>query len=303
MRTQLAISILFILCGCVQSAEFSLPDNVIPLWNDEVPAALGTAEKDTPFLIPHLADPKKTANAAVVICPGGGYGVVSIDYEGTPCANWFNSIGVSAFVLRYRLPAEGYPHPVPLLDIQHAIRLIRSNAEKWNIDSAKIGVIGFSAGGHLASTAGTHFQKPIKITDTKDPIDAVSCRPDFMILVYPVISMMDEITHIGSRDNLIGKNPDSALVELMSSEKQVTPQTPPTFLVHTSDDKTVRVDNSVNFYLACLHANVPVEMHLYLDGGHGFWALNKDPITIWSRACQRWLQKLEFSPLPQSESD
>ena len=251
-------------CICVHSVNASLADNLIPLWDSEVPGALGTEEKDTPILIPYLADRSVATDAAVIVCPGGAYQVFAFDIEGPPTAKWFNSIGVSAFVLRYRLPFEGYPHPIPLLDVQRAIRLVRSNASKWKIDPAKIGIIGFSAGGHLASSAGTHFEKPVKVTDTLDEIDAVSCRPDFMILGYPVVTMHNDVAHMLSRNNLLGNNPEPTLVELMSNEKQVTARTPPTFLVHASDDTCVLADNSVRFYLACLKANVPVEMHIYL---------------------------------------
>lgn len=295
MKIQFIYSILLILCGSAHSVESSLADNV-PLWNNDVPAALGTAEKDTPILIPYLPEPATGKDAAVIICPGGAYGGLAMESEGKTSAKWFTSIGISTFVLKYRLPAEGYPHPVPLLDVQRAIRLVRFNAAKWKIDPAKIGLVGFSAGGHLASSAGTHFEKPVKVTDTLDEVDAVSCRPDFMILVYPVISMLDEITHMGSKNNLLGNKPDSALVELMSNEKQVTAQTPPTFLVHASDDKIVAPANCVRFYLACLNANIPAEIHIYRMGGHAFSIPQTGPIATWPGLCRQWMQELGFLP-------
>ncbi|MBL7215566.1 MAG: alpha/beta hydrolase [Phycisphaerae bacterium] len=258
---------------------------------------LGTAEKDIPTLTLYPASGDHATDCGIVICPGGGYAGLAMDHEGVQIAEWFNSIGVSAYVLKYRLPSDGYRHPVPLMDAQRAIRLVRHNAEKWNINPAKIGIIGFSAGGHLASSVGTHFEKPVAVPEAADEIGEISCRPDFMVLIYPVISMQDEITHKGSKDNLLGVNAEPAMVELLSNEKQVTPQTPPTFLVHASDDTAVVPENSVRFYQALLKANVPAELHMYLKGGHGFGIRpSAGPASQWTELCEKWMQLLDFLP-------
>ncbi len=270
---------------------------VLRLWEDTIPMTLGDEEKDIPTLTCYPVSCENAENGAIVICPGGGYGHLALDHEGKQIAEYFNSIGVSAFVLKYRLPGDGYRHPVPLMDAQRAIRLVRYHAKEWKIDPDKIGIIGFSAGGHLASSAGTHFEKPIDTGEGADAIDTVSCRPDFMVLIYPVISMQDEITHKGSKMRLLGENPESKLVELMSNEKQVTPETPPTFLVHANDDKSVLPENSVRFYEALRKAKVPAEMHIYLKGGHGFGMRpNTGPAASWPEICRQWMQQLHLLP-------
>ncbi|MBN1765180.1 MAG: alpha/beta hydrolase [Sedimentisphaerales bacterium] len=271
---------------------------VVPLWEDKIPGALGSKEKDVPVLMLYIPAPDKATGAAVVVCPGGGYGHLAMDHEGEQIGQWLESIGVAAFVLRYRLPANGYRHPIPLLDAQRAIRTVRFNAAKWNIQPDKIGIMGFSAGGHLASSAGTHFNNPVVLEGTQsDGIDGVSCRPDFMILIYPVISMQPEITHGGSRDNLLGKDPSAELVDLMSNEKQVTKQTPPTFLVHASDDKAVLPENSIRFYQALLKAGVPAEMHMYLKGGHGFGTrASAGRASQWPMPAEGWMRQMKFLP-------
>jgi len=191
----------------------------IPLWKDKAPGSLGADEKDVPVLMPYIPAPDKATGTAVVICPGGGYSGLAMDHEGRQIGQWFENIGVSAFVLRYRVPKKGYPHPIPLLDAQRAIRTVRYNAKTWNSDPNKIGILGFSAGGHLASSVGTHFNNPIVLDGYKsDSIDTVNCRPDFMVLIYPVISMQSGITHRGSRNNLLGENPSAELIDLMSNE-------------------------------------------------------------------------------------
>lgn len=297
IQFMLLISMLLLLCVPGYGDETSSADNVLRLWSQDIPGALGAGEKDIPTLTLYLPKPDVATDAAIVICPGGGYGHLAMDHEGTQIAAYFNSIGVSAFILKYRLPSDGYRHPVPLMDAQRAIRLVRFNAKQWNVNPAKIGIIGFSAGGHLASSAGTHFEKPVEIEGVLDAVDAVSCRPDFMVLVYPVISMQDGITHGGSKLNLLGDHPDPALVELMSNEKQVTSQTPPTFLVHANDDNAVPPENSVLFYLECRKAKVPAEMHIYLKGGHGFGMRpNAGPAATWPKACRQWMQQLDFLP-------
>ncbi|REG96316.1 prolyl oligopeptidase family protein [Flavobacterium aquicola] len=236
-----------------------------------------------PFLVPNTSD----KNAAVVICPGGGYGVLAIDKEGINIAKWFNSIGISAFVLKYRLPSDDIMTDKtvgPLQDAQEAIRTLRRNASKWNLDSNKIGIMGFSAGGHLASTASTHYLD--KVYDSKDD---VSARPDFSLLIYPVISMEDGITHNGSKENLLGKNASADLIAKYSNEKRVNENTPPAFLIHATDDQAVPVENSINYYLALKKNKVASEMHLYQNGGHGFGLGVQGTNTDWPAACKSWL--------------
>ncbi|MGQ7945478.1 alpha/beta hydrolase [Flavobacterium sp. WC2509] len=240
-----------------------------------------------PTLIPFLVENKSSKNAAVIICPGGGYAVLSIDKEGINVAKWFNSIGISAFVLKYRLPADAIMKDKtvgPLQDAQEAIRTLRRNAVKWNLDVTKIGIMGFSAGGHLASTASTHYED--KVYDTKEDISA---RPDFSMLIYPVISMEKGITHNGSKESLLGKTASDDLIIKYSNEKAVNEKTPPTFLVHATDDNAVPVENSINYYLALKKNKVPAEMHLYQNGGHGFGLGTKGTNTDWPTACEHWL--------------
>jgi acetyl esterase/lipase len=259
------------------------------LWPDGAPDAKGDSDGDKPTLTIFLPDKDKAVGSAVLICPGGGYQHVTMDYEGCEVAQWLNSLGIAGFVLNYRHNGVGYHYPAPLQDAQRAIRTIRYNAKDWGIDPDRIGILGFSAGGHLASTAGTHFNE--NSYPQRDPIDKLSPRPDFMILIYPVISMTAPYGHVGSRTNLLGENPDEKLAESLSSEKQVTPQTPPTFLVHGSDDTAVPVENSVLFYLALKKAAVPAELHIYEHGQHGF-GLNrgKGPVSNWPQQCANWLK-------------
>lgn len=257
------------------------------LWPDGAPGALGDEPKDQPRLLIRLA--AKPNGAATVVCPGGGYGNLAMDHEGEQVARWLNSLGVSAFILDYRHRGKGYGHPAPLQDAQRAIRTVRSRAEQFGVDPQRIGILGFSAGGHLASTAATHFDEGD--TSAGDPIAQVSSRPDFAILCYPVISLTEACTHQGSKRNLLGENPSAELVEQLSSEKQVTPQTPPVFLFHTSEDKAVPPQNSLLFYNACQQAGVPAELHIYEKGGHGLGLAPKTPGTAdWPDRCAAWLK-------------
>ncbi len=261
------------------------------LWPDGAPLAKGDADADKPTLTIYLPPKDKATGAAVVICPGGGYGGLAMDHEGHQVAQWLNSFGVAGFILTYRHHGTGYAHPAPLLDAQRAIRTVRARASEWGIKPDRIGILGFSAGGHLASTAGTHFDKGDP--DAKDPIDRVSCRPDFMVLVYPVISFTEWYAHKGSRKNLLGEDPDPKLVESLSNEKQVTAETPPTFLVHTSGDTGVPAENSVAFYLALRKAKVPAEMHIFARGEHGFGLGKKgDAVAVWPSLCVEWMRGL-----------
>jgi acetyl esterase/lipase len=288
---------LFIKCFSQESAAF-------PLWK-QIPGAIknntykeeprldaqgirtGIRKVTEPTLIPFLVENNSGKNAAVIICPGGGYAVLAIDKEGINVAKWFNSIGISAFVLKYRLPSDAIMTDKtigPLQDAQEAIRVLRRNAVKWNLDENRIGIIGFSAGGHLASTASTHYLD--KVYENKDD---VSARPDFSMLIYPVISMEDGITHNGSKESLLGKMPSADLIAKYSNEKAVNENTPPTFLVHATDDHAVPVENSINYYLALKKNKVSAEMHLYQNGGHGFGLGTVETNFFWSIACQNWL--------------
>jgi len=285
---------------------------VIPLYEGEVPNAKPCNEKDHEFIdttwnkngiliVDHITKPtltiyeapkEKSNGTAVVICPGGGYGVLAAGHEGSEVAQQFNKAGITAFVLRYRLPKGECMTDkafVPLMDAQQAIYFVRAQAKQYNIDPNKIGIMGFSAGGHLASSAGTHFTQVVR----KELI-GVNLRPDFMLLIYPVISFNDSIGHIGSRDNLIGKNPDQKLLHLFSNEEQVNAQTPPTFLVHASDDDGVNPENSIQFYQALLKNKVPAELHLYEHGGHGFGLHNTTTTEDWFASCLAWLKENNF---------
>jgi acetyl esterase/lipase len=220
---------------------------------------------------------------------------LAMDHEGHQIAQWLNSFGVAGFIVQYRHSASGagYRHPAPLQDAQRAIRTVRSRAREWGVDPGRIGIIGFSAGGHLASSAATHFNESFYAP--KDNIDAASCRPDFAILVYPVISFTEPFTHTGSRKNLLGANADAKLIEEMSSEKQVTPQTPPTFLIATWEDKVVPAENSIAFYLALRRAKVPAEMHIFLKGPHGFGLGQKlAGASAWPGLCRTWMEESGF---------
>jgi acetyl esterase/lipase len=261
------------------------------LWPNGAPGAKGTADGDKPSLTIYLPDKEKATGAAVVIFPGGGYGHLAMDHEGHQIAQWLNSIGVAGFIVKYRHrnSGAGYGHPAPIQDAQRAIRMVRSKAKEWGVDPGRIGIIGFSAGGHLASTAGTHFNT--RYSEPVDEIDLSSARPDFMILMYPVISFTEWYTHKGSMVNLLGKNPNKDLMESFSNEKQVTPETPPTFLVHADDDKVVPPENSVAFYLALRKAKVPAEMHIYEKGGHGFGpGTSKGACSSWMARCADWMK-------------
>jgi acetyl esterase/lipase len=262
----------------------------IPLWAAGAPGALGITPEDQPVITPYLPPEGLANGTAVVIFPGGGYQHLSMEKEGSDIANWLTSTGVTAFVVRYRL-GPSYHHPVMLGDAQRAIRTVRSRATDWGVDPRRVGIIGFSAGGHLASTAGTHFDAGSAAS--ADDIERASSRPDFMLLLYPVITMRgDSVTHRGSRNNLIGENPDDALVRLMSNELQVTRDTPPTFIVHSTDDKTVPVENALLFYQALRNHAVPAEMHIFEKGGHGFGLSPRDEgLAMWTTLCESWMRR------------
>ena len=240
-----------------------------------------------PNLTAFLPAPGTANGTAVIICPGGGYARLSIDSEGYDVARRLNEMGVTAFVLKYRLPNDASQPDktiAPLLDAQQALRLVRQQAARFSLNPERIGLLGFSAGGHLAASAGTRFARPVGASP-----GPVSVRPAFLVLLYPVISFSDSLTHAGSRAQLLGPGPAAAEVRQYSNETQVTAQTPPTFLVHAQDDKTVPVQNSLVFYQACLRHRVPVEMHLYPRGGHGFGLHNPTTKDEWTDRLKNWL--------------
>lgn len=279
---------------------------VIPVWPD-----LKSSEKEqekirdltpgkldrfisnvrVPTMTVYLVPDDKANGASVVICPGGGYGGVAIDREGHDVARWLNSIGVAGIVLKYRMPhpeLSAGEKPWPLQDAQRALRLVRSHAAEWKLDPKRVGIMGFSAGGHLASTAGTHFD--LGDANAADLIDRLTCRPDFMILGYPVITFKSPLGHSGSRDAFLGKNADAKLVDEYSNELQVTPQTPPTFLVHAQDDG-VKCENSIQFRDALAKAGVPCELALFDKGGHGYGlGMNGGEVATWPKKCEQWLR-------------
>ena len=281
--------------------EPSSDHEVLKLWPGGTPGAKGTdPDKDVPTLTVWLPKPEMATGSAVVICPGGGYGMLAVDHEGKQVAEWLNSLGVAGFVLKYRLGPR-YHHPSMLQDAGRAIRTVRAGGKKWNVDPHKIAIIGFSAGGHLASTAATHFDagKP----DAEDPIERVSSRPDRAILVYPVVALATPYGHSGSKRNLLGDNPSEDQVRSLSNETQVTAETPPTFLAHTNADAGVPAENSLLFAMALRKAKVPVELHLFEKGQHGlglgggtkqFGIAPDEAFREWPKLCAIWLKRQGF---------
>ncbi len=261
------------------------PETIL-LWPDGAPGALGQEDGDRPTLTIYRA--RQPSGASVVVAPGGGYGALASNHEGRQVANLLNAAGVTAFVLKYRLGPR-YHHPIELGDAQRAIRLVRARAQEFGLAADRIGMMGFSAGGHLTATAGTHFDAGK--ADASDPIDRVSCRPDFLILAYPVISFDPAIAHGGSVRNLLGENPDPKLIEDLSNDLRVTPQTPPTFLFHTNADTGVVAENSVRFYLALRRNKVPAELHIFENGPHGVGLALGDPaLSEWPVLLTNWLR-------------
>ncbi|EON75281.1 Endo-1,4-beta-xylanase B precursor [Lunatimonas lonarensis] len=282
---------------------------LVPLYDGDIPYRKASDQQEEvqvsdimvvrkvqePTLQVFLPAKRNATGQAVIICPGGGYGVLAYDWEGLDIAKWLNGHGIVGIVLKYRLPSaenQTEPHLVPLSDAQRAMRLVRSRAAEWHIDPGKIGIMGFSAGGHLASSLATHFDGGDP--SASDVVEKFSCRPDFAILAYPVISFDPAYTHIGSRNNLIGQQPDSKWVEYFSNEKQVTSETPPSFLFHSQDDTVVPISHSIRFYEALTLHQVPAEMHLYPTGGHGFsLSVTKEGTQKgWMESCVQWLGAL-----------
>jgi acetyl esterase/lipase len=274
-------------------ADPSKPQEV-RLWEGTAPASVGAADKNIPTLTVFV--PEKANGTAIVVCPGGGYGGLAVGHEGKEVAAWLNKRGVVAFMLKYRIVQKDRPgplQPAPMLDVQRAVRYVRAHAKDYGIDPKRVGVWGFSAGGHVASTAATHFDSGK--TDG-DEIDKQSCRPDFAILAYPVITM-EMATHGGSRKNLIGNNPDDKLIEFYSNEKHVTKDTPPTFLFHTEEDNAVPIANSRMFAEACEKHGVPVKLLTYEKGKHGVGLAPSDPIlSHWPEELEKWLKGRDLLP-------
>lgn len=280
----------------------------IKLWNGEVPGSIPNSDYrqtvdsaywikiryvTNPSIQVYPAPADKNTGAAIVVCPGGGYYGISFINEGIEVAKWLNEIGISAFVLHYRLPDDAIMKDksiAPLQDGQEAIRIVRRNAKEWGIDPNRIGIMGFSAGGHLASTVSTHFDE--KVYQAKD---STSARPDFSVLVYPVISMDSTITHWGSRESLLGKKPSEEMIKKFSNELQVTDKTPPAFIVHALDDYYVDIQNSIRYTMALRERKVPCELHLYEQGGHGFGlGYSNGTEKTWTKACEKWLEAKGF---------
>ncbi|MFZ0490621.1 MAG: alpha/beta hydrolase [Salegentibacter sp.] len=301
MRSFLILLLLF-------SGSVFAQHKTLEVWPDGIPNSKSSSEKEIQengniLWIRKVQDPaievflpvQQTATGqAVLICPGGGYEGLAYDWEGTQIAEWLNTKGIAGIVLKYRLPNSASvktSYEAPLQDAKRAIRMIRAHAEEWNIDKNKVGVMGFSAGGHLASTLGTHFNAPETVP--QDSMQSINARPDFMVLVYPVITMKKEFTHMGSRNSLLGGNPSEELVAQFSNEEQVTNDTPPTFLVHATDDDVVPVENSLQFYRALVDHHIDAEMHIYPEGGHGFaLGLNKGYLQSWTNRLADWFERL-----------
>ena len=272
------------LAGCVLIAANGAEPLRISLWGEEAPLGDGKSEKVEVPITVHLPEPALATGTAMVICPGGGYAGKVVEGEGHGIARWLNAHGIAGVVLEYRLPEGNYHRP--LLDAQRAIRVVRSHTTEWQLDPRRIGIVGFSAGGHLAATAGTHFDAgDAKAADT---VERFSCRPDFMVLVYPVITM-GELTHGGSRNNLLGPSPSPELVELLSNEKQVTAQTPPTFLTHARTDAVVPVAHSQMFYAALKAKGIPAELQEFPQGTHGYNGYQGVEWDAWQKRSLEWL--------------
>ena len=287
-------TILIMLClvlaaAAAQQAPLPIQDGqILPLWPGAAPGALGTQDTDIPAMTVYLPRTMTANTPVMIVCPGGGYVNLAMNHEGRQVANYLNSLGMAAFVLRSRLGPR-YRHPIELGDAQRAIRTVRAHAAEWRLDPARIGIMGFSAGGHLAMSASTQFDAGNP--GAADVVDRANSRPDFTVLGYPVISMTEPWTHQGSKNSLLGPNPDPELAKRLSGEQAVTRQTPPTFIFHTNADTAVPAENSVNYYLALRKSGVPVEMHIFEKGPHGVGLANDDPaLSEWSKLLANWLR-------------
>jgi acetyl esterase/lipase len=279
-----------------------MAQKVMPLYSGNIPNSIASPDEEQdlkdgwsrysvvsrPTLKIYLPPKEKANGTAVVICPGGGYSVVAYQHEGDAVAAEFVKVGVAALVLKYRIPNDKtMPDKSigPLQDVQQAVKLVRQNAKQWNVDAGKVGILGFSAGGHLASTAATHYEKSLI-----DNPEKINLRPDFMILIYPVISFTDSIGHLGSRENLLGKSPSDEKIKYYSNEFQVNAQTPPSFMVHAGDDDVVKIENSLHFYEALKRNGVPAELVIFPKGGHGFGLINPTTPDRWMERCKDWMK-------------
>ncbi len=301
--------IIFTLILCLAMGVLQSQNFIFPLWEGDPPNYRESGEmmkSDTtnivrlslvqyPDIAVFLPSKRNATGEAVVICPGGGYHILAYDWEGSDIARWFSSRGIAAAVLKYRLPVSKsniIPHKTPLMDAQRAFRMVRYHAESWNIDPGKIGIMGFSAGGHLASTLSTHFDEGDP--GNTDPVEKMSCRPDFPILIYPVVSFTEEFSHSGSRAALLGEDPDPDLVKYYSNEHQVTAETPPAILIHSGDDEAVPVQNSLAYYRALLKKGIPTEMHVYPYGGHGYsLAIGRGHLATWPDRVLEWIRYIQ----------
>lgn len=291
MKTAMASCAFLMLTLGAFTAQNSNQPTPMPLWPEGAPGAKDKEAEDTPSIQLYQPSAEKATGAAIVVCPGGGYARLA-PHEGHDVAVWLNSIGVTAVVLKYRL-APKYAHPSMMLDVLRAIRTVRAKAAEWKVDPNRVGVMGFSAGGHLASTAATHFDGGNP--SSSDPIEKMGSRPDLAILCYPVVTMTEPSAHMGSRRNLIGKEPSQEMIDLMSNEKQVTDKTPPTFMFHTVDDAGVPVENSLMFAAALRKAKVPYELHAYETGRHGVGlAPNMPALSTWPKLLENWLRSRGF---------
>jgi acetyl esterase/lipase len=295
-RRLLVTTLSLVLFPCAALAQNTGPilqePQTIPLWAGTAPGALGDAPEDVPTLTIYMPPSTNGPMTAVIVAPGGGYRALSMNKEGRIPATYLNSLGIAAFVLKYRLGPK-YQHPIELGDMQRAIRTLRSRASEWHLAPDRIGVMGFSAGGHLASTASTQFDRGNAAS--ADAIDRAGSRPDFAILGYPVISLSEPWTHQGSRTMLLGENADIALARRLSTDTLVTADTPPTFLFHTNADTAVPVENSVYYFLALRKARVPAEMHIFKDGAHGAgMPMNDAALSEWPKVLANWMRASGF---------
>jgi acetyl esterase/lipase len=273
--------------GLAWAAENQVDHRVVELWPAGAPGAKGVTAADRPQMTFYPAPRESAVGTCVVVAPGGGYAGLAIEKEGTKFAEWFNTLGVSAFVLEYRVAP--YKHPAPMHDGLRAVRVTRAKAPELGYRGDRIGLMGFSAGGHLVTTVATHFAADFP--DSGDALDRVSARPDFVSAAYPVITMQDAFTHKGSRWNLLGRNPDAALVDLLSNELQVREDVPPTFLFHTANDEAVPSENSTLYYNALRTAGIPAELHIFENGPHGVGLAQDDPaLAVWPRLLANWLR-------------
>jgi len=283
-----SLAILLLLLASQHS--FSVEPVKLNLWEGEAPLAKGNEPKDVTHVIVYLPKDTKKPTGAIVICPGGGYGGLAMDHEGHQIAAWANEMGMAGVIVSYRHRGKGYGHPAPLLDAQRAIRLTRAKAEDWNIDADRVGILGFSAGGHLTTTVLTHFD--LGKEDSTNPVEQQSCRPDFGVVCYAVIALGESFTHRGSQRNLLGKEASSELIESLSNEKQVTADTPPCFVWHTAEDKVVPAENSLRFYSALVQHGVPSELHVFPKGRHGIGlGQTIEGAKQWPELCTHWLER------------